>query len=118
LTSTSPVVPHIDPDFKEKAFRAIVNQNLFYNKRDGDDIEVVQEEDPTPLIAQIKEFLNVKAPILDKGFVRVIDYLGSDKFIAHSARVSYADGTKKINSDAGLIDYLLRNHHTSPFEQC
>jgi thymidylate synthase (FAD) len=59
-----------------------------------------------------KEFL-----VLDKGFVRLVDYYGGDSRIVQSARVSYGEGTKTVREDAGLIDYLLRNEHTSPFEQ-
>lgn len=55
--------------------------------------------------------------VLDHGFVRLVDYLGGDARIVQSARVSYGEGTKTVREDAALIDYLLRNRHTSPFEQ-
>lgn len=55
--------------------------------------------------------------VLDKGFVRLVDWLGDDSRIVQSARVSYGKGTKTVREDAGLIDYLLRHKHTSPFEQ-
>jgi thymidylate synthase (FAD) len=55
--------------------------------------------------------------VLDKGFVRLVDYLGGDARIVQAARVSYGHGTKTVREDAALIDYLLRNKHTSPFEQ-
>ncbi|MEM7736878.1 MAG: FAD-dependent thymidylate synthase [Deinococcota bacterium] len=55
--------------------------------------------------------------VLDKGFVRLVDYLGGDARIVQAARVSYGNGTKTVREDAGLIDYLMRNWHTSPFEQ-
>lgn len=55
--------------------------------------------------------------VLDKGFVRLVDYLGSDGRIVQAARVSYGEGTKNYREDRGLIHYLLRNDHTSPFEQ-
>ncbi|MDR1389828.1 MAG: FAD-dependent thymidylate synthase [Treponema sp.] len=61
--------------------------------------------------------LDREFPVLDKGFVRLVDYLGSDERVVQSARVSYGAGTKTYREDAGLIDYLLRNRHTSPFEQ-
>jgi thymidylate synthase (FAD) len=61
--------------------------------------------------------LDSEFPVLDKGFVRLVDYLGSDGRVVQSARVSYGEGTKTYREDAGLIDYLLRNRHTSPFEQ-
>ncbi len=55
--------------------------------------------------------------VLDKGFVRLVDYLGTDARIVQAARVSYGEGTKSVREDAALIDYLLRHKHTSPFEQ-
>lgn len=57
-------------------------------------------------------------PVLDHGFVRVVDYMGTDSAIVQAARVSYGAGTKKVNEDAGLINYLLRHKHTTPFEMC
>jgi thymidylate synthase (FAD) len=53
---------------------------------------------------------------LDKGFVRLVDYMGSDSAIVQAARVSYGEGTKTIREDRGLIRYLMRHSHTSPFE--
>jgi thymidylate synthase (FAD) len=61
--------------------------------------------------------LDREFPVLDKGFVRLVDYLGGDERVVQSARVSYGAGTKSYREDAGLIDYLLRHRHTSPFEQ-
>lgn len=61
--------------------------------------------------------LDQPIPVLDHGFVRLVDYLGGDARIVQSARVSYGDGTKTVREDAALIDYLLRHAHTSPFEQ-
>jgi len=55
-------------------------------------------------------------PVLDHGFIQLKDHMGSDKAIAESARMSYGRGTKKVNNDQGLINYLVRNHHTSPLE--
>ena len=57
-------------------------------------------------------------PVLDDGFVRVVDYMGTDSSIVQAARVSYGDGTKKVSEDRALIRYLLRNYHTTPFEMC
>lgn len=57
-------------------------------------------------------------PVLDHGFIRVIDYMGNDSSIVQAARVSYGKGTKKISEDAGLINYLMRHRHTTPFEMC
>ena len=66
----------------------------------------------------LEELLYQPIPVLDKGFVRVIDYMGDDHAIVQAARVSYGAGTKTVRSDAGLIDYLMRHQHTSPFEMC
>ncbi len=66
---------------------------------------------------QAEALLDKVFPVHQKGFVRLVDYLGTDARIVQSARVSYGEGTKTIREDAGLIDYLLRNDHTSPFEQ-
>ena len=57
-------------------------------------------------------------PVLDHGFVRVIDYMGDDAAIVQAARVSYGTGTKKVSDDAGLIRYLMRHWHSTPFEMC
>ncbi|HVP07227.1 MAG TPA: FAD-dependent thymidylate synthase [Candidatus Acidoferrum sp.] len=54
--------------------------------------------------------------VLDKGFVRLVDYMGNDDSIVQAARVSYGEGTKKVQEDRGLIRYLMRHHHTTPFE--
>jgi thymidylate synthase (FAD) len=56
--------------------------------------------------------------VLDDGYVRVVDYLGDDSAVVQAARVSYGAGTKKVHEDRGLIRYLLRHHHTTPFEMC
>ena len=56
--------------------------------------------------------------VLDSGFIRVIDYMGDDTAIVQSARVSYGEGTKKVSNDRGLIRYLMKNWHTTPFEMC
>ncbi len=69
------------------------------------------------VVAEAEEILDKAFPVLDKGFVRLVDYMGSDQRIVQAARVSYGEGTKTHRQDAGLIDYLLRNEHTSPFEQ-
>ena len=68
-------------------------------------------------VPEAEEILDKEFPVLDKGFVRLVDYLGSDERIVQAARVSYGEGTKSYREDRGLIHYLLRNSHTSPFEQ-
>ncbi len=57
-------------------------------------------------------------PVLDHGFVRVIDYMGDDSAVVQAARVSYGRGTRKVSEDAGLIRYLMRHRHSTPFEMC
>jgi len=69
------------------------------------------------VVAEAEKILDREFPVLDKGFVRLVDYLGGDERVVQSARVSYGEGTKSYREDAALIDYLLRNSHTSPFEQ-
>jgi thymidylate synthase (FAD) len=66
----------------------------------------------------LEEVLYQEFPVLDHGFVRVIDYMGNDNAIVQAARVSYGKGTKKKTEDRGLIHYLLRHSHTTPFEMC
>ncbi|MCL2069387.1 MAG: FAD-dependent thymidylate synthase [Treponema sp.] len=67
--------------------------------------------------ADAEAILDKEFPVLDKGFIRLVDYMGSDQRVVQSARVSYGEGSKTYREDAALIDYLLRNSHTSPFEQ-
>src|SRR5439155_18693970 len=62
--------------------------------------------------------LGVAFPVLDDGFVRVVDYMGDDGSVVQAARVSYGTGTKRVHEDRGLIRYLLRHAHTTPFEMC
>ena len=66
----------------------------------------------------LEDILFEALPILDHGFIRVIDYMGDDTSIVQAARVSYGKGTKKVNTDAGLIKYLMRHWHSTPFEMC
>lgn len=68
-------------------------------------------------VDEAEALLDVEIPVLDKGFVRLVDYMGGDERIVQAARVSYGSGTKSFRQDRGLIHYLLRNDHTSPFEQ-
>ncbi len=69
-------------------------------------------------VPALEEILYKPLPVLDHGFVRVIDYMGDDSAIVQAARVSYGRGTKRVRQDAGLIRYLMRNWHTTPFEMC
>lgn len=67
---------------------------------------------------ELDKILGHTFKVLDDGFVRVVDYMGSDGSIVQAARVSYGKGTKKLNEDRGLIRYLMRHLHTTPFEMC
>jgi len=69
------------------------------------------------LVPAAEELLDKEIRVLDKGFVRLVDYMGGDERIVQAARVSYGTGTKTVREDKGLINYLMKNWHTSPFEQ-
>jgi thymidylate synthase (FAD) len=71
-----------------------------------------------PRSEELDKILGVPFKVLDDGFIRVIDYMGTDESIVQAARVSYGKGTKKVHEDRGLIRYLLRHRHTTPFEMC
>src|SRR5690554_4194887 len=69
-------------------------------------------------VPALEEILYQALPVLDHGFVRIIDYMGDDAAVVQAARVSYGRGTKRVQEDRGLIRYLLRHRHTTPFEMC
>jgi thymidylate synthase (FAD) len=69
-------------------------------------------------VPALEEILFTPLPVLDHGFVRVIDYMGDDAAVVQAARVSYGKGTKRVSEDKGLIQYLMRHRHTTPFEMC
>lgn len=69
------------------------------------------------IVPEAEAILDQEFKVHNHGFVRLVDYMGGDARIVQAARVSYGEGTKTVREDAGLIDYLLRNQHTSPFEQ-
>lgn len=69
-------------------------------------------------VGALEELLYKPIKVLDHGFVRVVDYMGDDSSIVQAARVSYGRGTKKSLQDKGLINYLMRHRHTTPFEMC
>ena len=71
-----------------------------------------------PTVPALEAMLYQAIPILDHGFVRVIDYMGDDAAIVQAARVSYGRGTRRVSEDAGLIRYLMRHRHSTPFEMC
>ncbi len=69
-------------------------------------------------VPALEEMLYQPIPVLDHGFVRVVDYMGDDAAVVQAARVSYGKGTRKVSEDRGLINYLMRHRHTTPFEMC
>jgi thymidylate synthase (FAD) len=69
-------------------------------------------------VPALEAILYEPLPVLDHGFVRVVDYMGDDAAIVQAARVSYGRGTRKVSEDQGLINYLMRHRHTTPFEMC
>lgn len=69
-------------------------------------------------VPMLEEILYQAIPVLDHGFIRVIDYMGDDGAVVQAARVSYGKGTRKVSEDRGLINYLMRHRHTTPFEMC
>jgi len=69
-------------------------------------------------VPALEEMLFTAVPVLDHGFVRAIDYMGDDAAVVQAARVSYGRGTRRVSEDAGLIRYLMRHRHTTPFEMC
>ncbi|GAN59493.1 flavin-dependent thymidylate synthase [Acetobacter cibinongensis] len=79
-----------------------------------------KDSSPTrrPTVPALEAMLYEAQPVLDHGFLRVVDYMGDDSAIVQAARVSYGRGTRKVSEDAGLIRYLMRHRHSSPFEMC
>jgi thymidylate synthase (FAD) len=69
-------------------------------------------------VPALEALLYQAIPVLDHGFVRVIDYMGDDGAVVQAARVSYGRGTRRVSEDAGLIRYLMRHRHSTPFEMC
>ncbi|HEX3535546.1 MAG TPA: FAD-dependent thymidylate synthase [Stellaceae bacterium] len=78
------------------------------------------EERPTrrATVPALEDILYEPLPVLDHGFVRVIDYMGDDGAVVQAARVSYGKGTRRVSEDKGLVNYLMRHRHTTPFEMC
>src|SRR5271170_5006399 len=87
----------------------------------NDEIERLRAETASTrraTVPALEEILYQAIPVLDHGFVRVVDYMGDDAAVVQAARVSYGRGTKKVSEDRGLINYLMRHRHTTPFEMC
>ena len=82
------------------------------------DLQSQENKTKRVTVSALENILFEAIPILDHGFVRVIDYMGDDTSIVQAARVSYGKGTKKVSTDSGLIKYLMRHWHSTPFEMC
>lgn len=84
------------------------------------DLQVTTDFQPSarPTSDALNAILGKPYPVLDDGFVRVVDYMGSDESIVQAARISYGSGTKKVRATRGLLRYLMRHGHTTPFEMC
>jgi thymidylate synthase (FAD) len=83
-----------------------------------EELRLTKSETARATVPALEDILYKPIPALDHGFIRVVDYMGDDSAIVQAARVSYGKGTKKVSDDAGLINYLLRHRHTTPFEMC
>lgn len=83
-----------------------------------DDLTAQSFQTKRPTVPALEDILYKPFPVLNHGFVRVVDYMGDDSAIVQAARVSYGRGTKQTSQDKGLINYLMRHRHTSPFEMC
>lgn len=70
------------------------------------------------VVPELESILGKRFNVLDSGFIRLVDYMGSDESIVQAARVSYGKGTKRISEDEGLLRYLMRHRHSTPFEMC
>ena len=89
-------------------------------ERDREIAESRAASEPTrrATVPALEEILYTALPVLDRGFVRVVDYMGDDSAVVQAARVSYGRGTRKVSEDRGLIHYLMRHRHSTPFEMC
>jgi len=87
-------------------------------RREIEDVRSDIGQTHRPCVPALEEVLYQAIGVLDHGFVRVVDYMGDDAAIVQAARVSYGRGTRRVQDDAGLINYLMRHRHTTPFEMC
>lgn len=87
-------------------------------KNEGENLQEQQFITKRATVQQLEKILFEPIKVLDHGFIRVIDYMGDDAAIVQAARVSYGKGTKMLSQDKGLINYLMRHYHTTPFEMC
>ncbi len=83
-----------------------------------DDLRAGNNKTIRPVAEGIEKILYQVFPALDHGFIRVVDYMGDDQAVVQAARVSYGKGTTRVSEDRGLIRYLMRHRHSTPFEMC
>lgn len=91
------------------------------NEQQQDDINAARDVTSStrrPTVPALEEILHQPMPVLDHGFIRLVDYMGDDAAVVQAARVSYGRGTRRLQEDRGLIRYLMRHWHTTPFEMC
>ena len=104
--------------------KVIYKDSIKFMKLTKEQIQEIQDsqsqknETKRVTVPDLEKILYEAIPILDHGFIRVIDYMGDDTSIVQAARVSYGKGTKKVSTDSGLIKYLMRHWHSTPFEMC
>src|SRR6516225_5721544 len=111
----------VQPGYRKRTKRGKEEEEMRLTPEQQDEV-AAQRVDTQPTrratVPAIEEILYEPLPVLDHGFVRVIDYMGDDAAIVQAARVSYGRGTRKVSEDRGLINYLMRHRHTTPFEMC
>jgi thymidylate synthase (FAD) len=91
------------------------------NRKQQTEVEAQRAQSQPTLRAvapELEQILYQPVDVLDHGFIRVIDYMGDDSAVVQAARVSYGRGTRRVSEDRGLIRYLMRHRHTTPFEMC
>ena len=87
-------------------------------QKENEELRINSSRTFRPSVPSLENIIYKPLKVLDHGFIRVIDYMGDDNAIVQAARVSYGTGTKKVSQDRGLIHYLMRHRHTTPFEMC
>ena len=109
-----------DPTMSDRNEPAPTPRKLLNEAQEAEvkELRAQRTETRRATVPALEEILYAPIPVLDHGFVRVIDYMGDDAAICQAARVSYGRGTKLVRQDAGLINYLMRHRHTTPFEMC
>ena len=101
-----------DPKPNERASKGISTS------QSSEIAEARDQSQPTrrPVAPALEDIIYQPLPVLDHGFLRVVDYMGNDSAVVQAARVSYGRGTRKVQEDRGLISYLMRHRHSTPFE--